>query len=65
MVIEGVKDKIEMPVEDINIEDQFELAAKYRVRSVPTVVIVDDCENELKRFTGVVNEEQFLQFLNI
>lgn len=65
MVIDGVKDTLPMPVQDVNIEDDFDMAAKYRIRSVPTVVIIDDNETEIKRFTGLVNEEQLLQFVNI
>jgi len=44
-VVESAKDKLPMPVEDIDIDEQFDLAKKYNVRSVPTIVVVDDSGN--------------------
>ena len=64
-VVESAKDKLPMPVEDIDIDEQFDLAKKYNVRSVPTIVVVDDSGNEVKRAVGSMNEKQFIQFLTI
>ena len=65
MVVESAKDKLPMPVEDIDIDEQFEIARKYNVRSVPTLVVVDDSGTEVKRAVGSMNEKQFIQFLTI
>ena len=64
-VVESAKDKLPMPVEDIDIDEQFEIARKYNVRSVPTLVVVDDSGTEVKRAVGSMNEKQFIQFLTI
>lgn len=37
---------------DVDVDEQFELASKYGVRGVPTVVIEKDGV-EVKRFTGL------------
>lgn len=65
MVVESAKDKLPMPVEDIDIDEQFEIARKYNVRSVPTLVVVDDSGTEVKRAVGSMNEKQFIEFLTI
>lgn len=64
-VVESVKDKLPMPVEDIDIDEQFDIARQYNVRSVPTIIVVDDSGKEVKRAVGSMNEKQFIQFLTI
>jgi len=62
-IIEGARDKIAMPIEDIDIEQNMELAQKYGIRGVPALVIVDDEGNEVKRQSGMVMEDKLLEFL--
>lgn len=42
-------------VQEVNIEDDFKTASKYRVRSLPTLIVVDDAGNEIRR---LVNPEE-------
>ena len=63
MVINGAEDKITMPVEEINIDEDIDTAVKYGVRSVPTLVIVDESGNAVKKNVGLLNESQLLDFL--
>lgn len=65
MVVESARDKLPMSVEDIDIDEQFDMARKYNVRSVPTTIVVDDGGNEIKRAAGSMNEKQFIEFLTI
>jgi thiol-disulfide isomerase/thioredoxin len=45
--------------EDIDVDDNPERAAKYGVRSLPTVVIVDESGTTIRSMTGAnLNEEQ-------
>jgi thioredoxin-like negative regulator of GroEL len=37
----------------IDIDEQHELAAKYQIRSLPTIVCVDDMDAELWRVVGL------------
>lgn len=62
-VIKKAGDKVTIPVENVNIDENVFLAQEFRVRSVPTMVLVDDTENEIKRQVGLVNEEKLLEFL--
>jgi len=63
MVINGAADKITMPIEEVNIDEDIDTAIKYGVRSVPTLVIVDDNGETIKKNVGTLNEAQLLDFL--
>ena len=45
-------DKSGLSFQKINIDDDLELASKYGVRSVPTLLIADSNGNEVKRLVG-------------
>ena len=56
-------DKITMPVEVIDVDENAELAKQYGVRGVPTMVIVSEAGQELRRKVGVMREADLLSFL--
>ena len=62
-IIEGAKNKITMPIEDIDIEQNMELAQKYNIRGVPALVIIDKDNVEVKRWSGMIMEDKLLEFL--
>ena len=62
-IIENAGDKIQVEVEPVDIDSNIMMAQEFKIRSVPTMVLVDDNNNELKRHVGLVNEQQLLQFL--
>ncbi len=63
-LMENVKSKFSnVNFEDIDIEVQYEVAQKYYVRSVPTVIIEKD-GTEVSRFTGVQSEMAYINALN-
>ena len=62
-VINGAKDKITVPIEEVNIEENMDLAMKYGIRSVPTLILVDEDGAVVKKNVGVLNESQLLEFL--
>ena len=47
---------INLPIEVIDIDVHSDLAIDYGIRSVPTLVIVDE-HVEVKRMTGLVTKE--------
>lgn len=47
----------------IDVDEQFETASKYSVRSVPTVVIEKDGQ-EVQRFVGVQSEMAYVNAIN-
>jgi thioredoxin 1 len=62
-IIEGAKDKITLPIEEINIDDNQELAQQYGIRGIPALVIVDDAGTEVRRQSGMLVEDKLLEFL--
>ena len=65
VIIEGAKDKIAVPVEEINIDENNDIAKKYGIRGVPTLVMVDDEGVEVKRQVGMVTEGTLLKFFEV
>ena len=65
MVIKGAGDKVTVPVEDVNIDENLMMAQDFNIRSVPTMVLVDKEEKELKRVVGSLSETQLLEFLKV
>jgi thioredoxin 1 len=63
-IMENVKGKFtDVSFKDINIDEQFEEAQKYYVRSVPTVIIEKDGK-EIQRFAGLQSEMAYTNALN-
>jgi len=48
----------------IDVDQNSEMSAKYGVRNVPCLVLVDGNGNELNRIVGVKSEQQILNFYN-
>ena len=48
---------------DVDIDAEPALAKKYNVRSLPTLVIVDDMGQEIKRLVGNVPATKLHEFL--
>ena len=64
-VIKNAGDKITVPVEDVDIDNNLMLSVDYKVRSVPTIVLLDDEGKEIKREVGMMNEQKLLDFLKV
>ena len=52
----------EVEIEEIDIDQNAELTAQYRVRGVPTVVMLEN-NVEIKRFVGVKGKEEIENWL--
>lgn len=63
MVINGAKDKISIPVEEIDIDQNMDLAKKYNIRGVPVLILTDEAGSELKRMVGMADEKKLLEFI--
>lgn len=50
--------ELDVPITEINIEDRIEDARKYRIRTIPVVILLNDNKEEVKRWVGVfdINE---------
>jgi len=52
-----------VPVEKINIDYEMDKAKNANVRSVPTVILVED-EQEVRRFVGARSLNDVMNFIN-
>ena len=52
-----------MPIVKVNINYEADLAQRANVRSVPTVILVEN-EQEVRRFTGARSYQDVMQFIN-
>ena len=62
-IIKNAGDKITVQIEDVNIDDNLFMAQDFQVRGVPTMVLVDNEQKEIKRHVGVLKEEDLIEFL--
>lgn len=65
MTIAGAEGKFTAEIVNVDIDEDTDLTIKYKVRSVPTMILVDDTGSEIKRSTGMINEKQLLEFLKV
>jgi thioredoxin 1 len=54
----------EIPVQKVNVDEENSLAMQYAVRSVPTIVLVDQNGAELSRHVGVQQKSMVLENYN-
>ena len=52
-----------MPIKKLNVDYTPDAATKYGIKSVPTVILVEN-EQEKSRFTGARSAQQVIQFFN-
>jgi thioredoxin-like negative regulator of GroEL len=62
-VIHDAQDQINIPIEEINIDKDNAVAIQYGIRSVPTMILLDENNAELKRVVGSLNQSDLLTFL--
>jgi thioredoxin 1 len=53
------------PVTEIDIDEKIELASKYSIRSVPTLILIDEEGFVVKRISGILTKEKLSQELGI
>jgi thioredoxin 1 len=52
----------DMPIEVIDIDEQSELAVEYGIRSVPTLVMLDE-NIEVRRMVGLATKEKLKNWI--
>jgi thioredoxin-like negative regulator of GroEL len=63
MVINGAKDKISIPIEEIDIDENMDAVKKYNIRGVPVLILAEDDGTEIDRMTGMSDEKKLLEFI--
>jgi thioredoxin 1 len=59
--LENLKDN-NIPIREVDIDEQTDLAVQYNVRSVPTMVLLEN-GSEVKRVVGSMSLEKIKEFL--
>lgn len=59
-ILEQVEEEADVTVEKVNVDNDQETANQYQVRSLPTVVVLDEDEEIVDRFVGVTQKEDIL-----
>lgn len=54
-----------LEVEAVDIDENRDTAIKYNVRGVPTMIVVDEGGVEVKRVSGLLNEQKVLEFFAV
>ena len=50
-------------IQEVNTEENIQLAQDYGVRAIPHLVLLDDKNEVLKTYTGLVNVEELKEFI--
>lgn len=63
-IMEQIKRKHnDIKFEDVDVDSQFEIASKYSIRSVPTIIIEKNGK-EVGRFSGLQSEMTYINAIN-
>ena len=63
-LMENIKPKFnDVRFTNVDVDEQFEIASKYGIRSVPTVIIEKNGQ-EVKRITGLQSEIVYVNSIN-
>lgn len=57
VAMEFKKNPINIPIEDINVVDNPKIAEKYDVISLPTILLLNDKEEVVETWHGIVKSE--------
>ena len=63
IVNEVLEDRTDVELEEIDIDLQTDRSVEYKVRAVPTIVLLDENGNVLKRHSGVLGKHDLLKFI--
>lgn len=62
-IIDGLNDDAKSLFEEYTSENDITKFMKFNVRSVPTLIAVDESGNELRRSTGMMTEDKLIEFI--
>ena len=55
----------QIPIVVIDIDDNQDLAKSYNIRGVPTLVMLDDSDTEVKRFSGTKQKNELIDWMKV
>lgn len=60
---EILSDFKDVPVVEFDVDEESEMANKFKIKSLPTMVLVDDEENEIHRFIGLTTIDKIKEYV--
>lgn len=57
------QEELPFDIHEIDIDKEPGMAALWKIRSIPTLILVDETGEELKRSTGALTKDQLMKFL--
>jgi hypothetical protein len=55
--------ELSTPIEVIDAEENIDAAIHHEVMQVPTIILIDDNNNAIKRHTGLLSPDQLKEFV--
>ena len=62
-IIDGLDHEVKSLFEEYTAENDITKFMEFNVRSVPTLIAVDESGNELRRSTGMLSEDKLIEFI--
>ena len=62
-IIDGLDEDVKSLFEEYTSENDITKFMEFNVRSVPTLIAVDELGNELRRSTGMMTEDKLIEFI--
>lgn len=62
-IIDGLDNDTKVLFEEYTSENDITKFMQFNVRSVPTLIAVDESGNELRRSTGMMTEDKLIEFI--
>lgn len=62
-IIDGLNNDTKALFEEYTSENDITKFMQFNVRSVPTLIAVDETGNELRRSTGMMTEDKLIEFI--
>jgi len=64
-IIGSLGDLVKIPIDVIDVDDDRHAAIERGVRGVPTLILLNDDGEELKRHVGTMSSADFLEFAKV
>ena len=61
-IVDMITSELSLPINYIDISISMDIANKFNIRAVPTVILMEDSQ-PIKRHTGIMSKDQFKQFI--
>lgn len=57
--------ELPFPVSEIDVDENRDAAIEYGIRGVPTLILLDENDNQVQRLSGAMTKQQLTEKLNL